>query len=171
MEAKLNVVANKLAGDHQDQLGYVSHTTQNIIQYNVESQQCKITVHYFFDDGFNDVPVKSLYPNAQNLLCVANGNNLTKKDSIDTSSDLEFYIYPFSEKQTTIAHVSPTGEDHTLGYNQKIDELFKKVYIGDTTKRSSVSSIDKSQNSFRDNLKGTFLTHINDVPVFQSPIL
>ena len=81
-------------------LGYVPHTTHNIIQYDIESQRRKIAVHYVFDKRFNDVPIDSLSPNAQYLLRVANGNDLTEiKGSVDVSSDLEFYIYPFSESK------------------------------------------------------------------------
>ena len=36
-------------------------------------------------------------------------------------------------------------------------------------KQSTASSIYKSKNGFRNNLKGAFLTHINDVPVFSKP--
>ena len=59
-------------------VGYVPHTTQNIIWYDVESQQRKIAVHCVFNERFNDVPIKSLYLNAQYLLCVANGNDLAE---------------------------------------------------------------------------------------------
>ena len=88
-------------------LGYVLHTTQNIIWYDVKFQRCKIAVHYVFDKGFNDVPIESLYPNVQHLLCVANGNDLTEiKGSVDAASKLEFYIYSFLEKQTAVVHIS-----------------------------------------------------------------
>ena len=98
-------------------LGYVSHTTRNIIWYNVESQRCKIAVYGVFDKGFNDVLIKSHYPTAQHLLCVTNGNALVEiKGSVDASSELEFYIYPFSEKQNTDFHVSPTEDNPTLGF-------------------------------------------------------
>ena len=36
-------------------------------------------------------------------------------------------------------------------------------------KESTASSIYKSKNGFRNNLKGAFLTHINDLPVFSKP--
>ena len=105
-------------------LGYVPHTTQNIIWYDVESQQYKIAVHCVFDKGFNDVPIESLCLNAQHLICVANGNGLTEiKGSVDAASELEFYIYPFSEKQTTVVHVLSTEDDPTFGFEMKTDEL------------------------------------------------
>ena len=81
-----------------------------------------------FDEGFNDVPIKSLCPNAQYLLRIANGNDLSEtKGSVDAASELKFYIYPFSEKQTTVVHVSPTEDDPTFGFDT--DELHRRVYI------------------------------------------
>ena len=79
-------------------LSYVPHTTRNIIWYDVKSQRCKIAVHCVFDEEFNDIPMKSLCPNAQHLLHIANGNGLTKiQGSVYAASELEFYIYPFLE--------------------------------------------------------------------------
>ena len=136
-------------------LGYVPHTTRNIIWYDVESQRCKIAVHCVFDKGFKDVPIESLYPNAQHLLCVANENDLTEiKGSIDAASKLEFYICLFLEKQTTVVHVSPTEGDPTFDFEMETDELHKRVYVSDTSKKSTASLIYKSKNGFRNNLKG-----------------
>ena len=116
--------------------------------------------------GFNDVPIESLCPNAQHLLRIANGNDLSEiKGSVDAASELEFYIYPFSEKQTTVVHASATEDDPTFGFEMETDELHKHVYISNALKKSTASSIYKSKNDFRINLKGAFLTHINDIPV------
>ena len=82
---------------------------------------------------------------------------------------MEFDIYPFSEKQTTVVHVSPTEEDPNFGFKMDTDELHKRVYISSALKKSTASSIYKSKNGFRNNLKGVFLTHINDIPVFSKP--
>ena len=151
-------------------LGYVPHTTQNIIWYDVESQLCKIVVHCVFDEGFNDVPMESLYSNAQHLLRITNGNDVTKiQGSVDAASKLEFYIYPFSEKQTPVVHVFPTEEDPTFSFEMETDELHRRVYISNASKKSTASYIYKSNNGFRNNLKGAFLTHINDIPVFSKP--
>ena len=119
-------------------LGYAPHTTRNIIWYNVESQQCKIAVHCVFDEGFNNVPIESICPNAQHLLRVANGKDLTEiKGSVDAVSDLEFYIYLFSEKQSTVVHVLPTEDDPTFGYEMKTDKLHKRVYISNASAKST----------------------------------
>ena len=107
-----------------------------------------------FDEGFNDVPIESLCPNTQHLLRIANGNDLTEiQGSVDAASELEFYIYPFSEKQTPVVHVSTTEEDPTFGFERETDELHKRVYISDASEKSTASSIYKSKNGFRNNLK------------------
>ena len=65
-------------------------------------------VHCVFEEGFKDAAIESLPSNAQHLLCVVNGNDLTEiKGAVDAASDLEFYIYPFSEKQTTFGSYTP----------------------------------------------------------------
>ena len=86
--------------------------------------------------------MESLYPNAQHLLHITNGNNLTViQGSVDAASELEFYIYPFSEKQTTVVHVSPTDKDPTFGFEMETDELHKRVYISNASKESTASSV------------------------------
>ena len=75
-------------------------------------------------------------------------------------------MYSLLEKQTTVVHVSPTEDDPSFGFDLKTDDLYKQVYIGDASKKLIASSIYKSKNSFRNNLKDTFLTHINDISIF-----
>ena len=73
-----------------------------------------------FDEGFNDVLTEFLCTNTQHLLHIENGNDLTEiQGSVDVASKLEFYIYPFLEKQTTVVHVSPTEDDPTFGFKWK----------------------------------------------------
>ena len=85
------------------------------------------------------------------------------------SSELEFYIYPFSEKQSTVVYVSLTEDNPTFGFDLKTNDLYKWVYIGDALNESTASSIYKFKNSFRNNLNGVSLTHINVLPVFSTP--
>ena len=86
------------------------------------------------DEGFNDVPIESLCPNAHHLLCVANENDLTEiKGFVYTSSNLEFYIYPFLEEQPTFVHDFPIEENPTFGFEMKTDELHKRVYINNAS--------------------------------------
>ena len=92
------------------------------------------------------------------MLCVANGIDLTEiKGSVDATSDLEFYIYHFLEKQTTVVYVLPTEDDPTFGFEIKTDELHKLIYISNASEKSTALSIYKSKKGFRNNLKGAFL--------------
>ena len=65
-----------------------------------------------------------------------------------------------------MVHVTPTEEDSTFGFKLDTDELHKRVYISNAAEKSTAFSIYKTKTGFRNNLKGAFLTHINDVPVF-----
>ena len=66
-------------------------------------------------------------------------------------------------------HASPTDGDPTFGCDLKTDELYTRNFIDDAKKKFNFSSIQKSKYCLRNNLKGVFLTHINDVPLFSKP--
>ena len=138
-----------------------------IIRCYVEPQWCKIVVHCVLDKGFNSVPIESLSPNAHHPLLGANGNDLTKNiDNVDAASDLELHHYSFLENQTTVVHASLNENDPIVGFEMKTGVLYKLVYISNASSKSITSSIYKFKKCFRNNLKGAFLTHINDIPVF-----
>ena len=46
------------------------------------------------------------------------------------------FVYPFSEKQNTNVHVSPTNKDPRFGFELRTDELYKQVYIGIAKKKN-----------------------------------
>ena len=62
--------------------------------------------------------------------------------------------------------VPPDNTDPTFGFEFKTDELYKRVYVSDVANKSCAASIYKSKKGFRNNLKGAFLTHVNNTPVF-----
>ena len=55
-------------------LGYVPHTTHNILWYDVETSRIKIATHARFDEGMNDLPVTDMPPNVSHLLRTDDGN-------------------------------------------------------------------------------------------------
>jgi hypothetical protein len=61
-------------------LGYVPHTTRNIIWYDEESERMKIARHCVFDEGFNDVPVEMLPPNVQYIIRSTDNNKRPTAD-------------------------------------------------------------------------------------------
>jgi hypothetical protein len=86
-------------------LGYVPHTTRNIIWYDVESERMKIASHCVFDEGFKDVPVETLPPNVQHILQSTDNNKRpTANPDPISNTDLEFYVYPFAEKKNCYCH-------------------------------------------------------------------
>ena len=59
----------KLHADSQKDifLGFRPNTTHDIEYYNEETHQVKIASNFRFDEGFNDLPLDKLCPNAISL--------------------------------------------------------------------------------------------------------
>ena len=85
---------------------------------------------------------------------------------MNVDSDLEFYVYWFSEKQIATVIVPSTNEDPEFGFKFATDNLYRRVFIKNVKKKSCASSIFKTTKSFNNNMRGAFLTHINNNPVF-----
>ena len=78
-------------------LGYLPHTDRLILYYNEGSGQIKISTHAKFYEGFNDLLVDNLPLNSQQILCL--NSTCVPADTTElTSSDLEFFVYLFSNK-------------------------------------------------------------------------
>jgi hypothetical protein len=111
-------------------LGYVPHNTRNIIWYDVGSERMKIASHCVFDEGFNDVPVETLPPNVQHFLRSTDNNKRPTADPDPISNtDLEFYVYPFAEKEIAIATIPDNNNDRTFDFQLGTDELYNRVYV------------------------------------------
>ena len=54
-------------------LGYVPHTTQNMLWYNRETSRIKIVTHAHFDEGMNDLPITDMPPNVVHLVRTDDG--------------------------------------------------------------------------------------------------
>jgi hypothetical protein len=111
-------------------LGYVPHTTRNIIWYDVEPERMKIASHCVFDEGFNDFSVEILSPNVQHILRSTDNNKRPTADPDPISNtDLEFYVYPFAEKEIVIATIPDNNTDPTSGLQLGTDKLYNRVYV------------------------------------------
>ena len=44
-------------------------------------------------------------------------------------------MYPFSEKQTPVIHVSPIEDNPTFGFDLKTNDLYTRVYSGDALEK------------------------------------
>ena len=85
-------------------------------------------------------------------------------------SDLEFFIYPFANSETTIIDYNPKAKDNKLGFQLLDDDLTGRNYIEDIEDKvgSSAASASGSLATTRQKLRDCFITHINDVPVFST---
>ena len=95
---------------------------------------------------------------------VNDDNRVPCYDKDISAADLEFFVYPFADKE--IAHIPVTSDDHHKHYGMSLadDELSGRVYVRKVADKSSVHrAIPKSVlNRF----KGSYITHINNTPVF-----
>lgn len=105
-------------------LGYVPHIDHLILYYDCDSERVKITSHCEFDEGFNDLPTESVPLGFQQLIRV-NCNESIPADEIDiSSSDLDFFVYPFADKEITDVHVLPDNKDKHFGFTLRNDDLY-----------------------------------------------
>jgi hypothetical protein len=148
-------------------LGYVPHTTRNILWYDVESERMKIASHCVFDEGFNDVPVKTLPPNVEHILRSTDKNECPTVDPDPIAhTDLESYVYPIAEKEIVIATIPDNNTDPTFGFQLGTDELYHRVYVKEIAAKSCASNIFNNLKASRKRLRGVFITHLNGSPVF-----
>ena len=111
-------------------LGYLPHTDRLILYYNEGSDQVQIATHATFDEGSNDLPVTNLPLNSQLVLCL-NGTCVLADTTELSSFDLEFFVYPFSNKETAVIPVLPNTLDALFGFDLMDCELSGCMYIND----------------------------------------
>ena len=150
-------------------LGYMPHTSRVILWYDEGTSKVKIATHAKFDEGFNDLPADTLPPNCQQLLR-RNGTAIPIDKKEISSSDLEFFIYPFSEKENATISVLPNNADESFGFKLRDDELYGRTFVQDVANTKS-SSAAKAYGDFKRScwkLRGAFITHIDNEPVFST---
>ena len=137
-----------------------------ILYYDCESERVKITSHCKFDEGFNDFPIESVPLGFQQLIQENRDNNflliLLKLHPLIWI----FFVYPFADKEITEIPVLPWEKDDHFGFKLKNDELYGRVYIDKIKDRSTVHHA--FNKSARGKLRGSFITHIDDEPVFNA---
>ena len=74
------------------------------------------------------------------------------------SSDLEFFVYPFANRQFATIPVQKNDKDQLFGLTLADDDLMKRTYVQKIKDNSSVS---KALTADRQSaLKGAYITHI-----------
>ena len=139
-------------------LGYVPHTTRNIIWYDTENHRVKIASHARFDEGMNDLPVTQIPPNVQQLQR-SDDNERTPLDPQDIKADnLGFHITPFPVVITKTIK-SKLGENPGISVNE--DTLSKRAYISKIHDKSPLSKIFSTLKAARHKLQGAYILSIN----------
>ena len=115
------------------------------------------------------MPVDNLPLNSQKVICL-NGTCIPTDKTELTLSDLEFFVYPFSDKETTVIPVLPNTSDTSFGFDLKDYKLSGCMYIkdvDDTMSSCAAKSFGTSKQS-RQKIWGTFITKIDGNWVFST---
>ena len=144
-------------------------TQRVILWYDEATDRVKYGTHAKFDEGFNDLPADNLPPNCQQILR-RNGSPMPMDDKEITTSDLEFFVYPFADKENATVPVLPSTKDDSFGFKLQDDDLYGRTYIKDLndTKSSSAAKVFGDTKRSRRKLRGAFITHIDGAPVFST---
>ena len=113
-----------------------------ILYYDEASGQVKIATHTKFDEGFNDLPVDNLPLDSQQVLCL-NGTCVPADKTELSLSDLEFFVYLFSDKETAVILVLCNMLDALFGFDLMYCKLSSCTYIKDVN-NTMLSSATKS---------------------------
>ena len=78
------------------------------------------------------------------------------KDSVEIDSkDLDFFTYPFAEKEVAVVNVPTSNTSETFGFDLADDELYHQVYVKDIQAKSCASKIFPSERSSKRHIKGS----------------
>ena len=85
-----------------------------------------------------------------------------------SSDDLELYVYPFAKTEVATIPVLPREMNDNFGLFLKNDELAGRVYVSGIEKDSTNICKAFSNKPSRFQFKGSYITAINNDPVFNS---
>ena len=71
-----------------------------ILWYDCETERVKIASHCKFDEGFNDLPIESVPIGFQQRIRINQNQRLPEDATEIDTKDLDFFVYPFSKKET-----------------------------------------------------------------------
>ena len=84
---------------------------------------------------------------------------------------LGFFIYPFAHKEVVELTVNPKTKDESFGVNLASDDSIRCTYSQeavDSVSSTAAKAFNNNVNSSQLKLCGTYITHINHVPVFST---
>ena len=89
----------------------------------------KIAPHCKFDEDFNDLSIESVPIGFQQLIWI-NQNQRLPEDATETdTTDLDFFVYPFSKKETIKVPVIVNDWDKQFGLKLWNDDFMGCTYI------------------------------------------
>ena len=152
-------------------LDYVPHTDRLFTWYDKGTHQAKIATHAKLDEGFNNLPIDNLPLNCQHIFRL-NGQPISIDDCFLSLLDLEFLIYPFANTETAVIDFNPKAKDNFLGFKLLDDDLTSRNFIQDIEDNvsTSVACAFGTISNTQQKLRGSFITCINDVPVFSTDL-
>ncbi len=145
-------------------LGFLPHTTQNILWYDEETHRVKIAKHVRFDEGMNDLPHAEIPPNVIHLQRTQDGEPFPAEKFDATLPDLDFSPSPF--KHLRSYNVEIRCDHPTYGLSLATDTLLQRVYVHNLIPQTSASHLHSSHKASCNKIRGAYITSINDVPVF-----
>ena len=144
-------------------LGYMPHTTRNMMWHDPETNRIKIATHARFDEGMNDLDINSIPPNVQQLQRSDDGVRPEKDPKEITVDELEFFVTPFPE---TVTKQITVKDKQKIGIEVASDPLSKRAFLSDVKPKSPASQIYSTLRATKNKLQGAYFIAINGDPVF-----
>ena len=91
-----------------------------------------------FDEGFNDLPLGELPLGAAQYVRLNHGIRPPPDSTPLTSTDLQFFVYPFTNRQFATIPVLWTDKDKLFGLTLGDDDLMHRTYVRNIKENSSV---------------------------------
>ena len=126
-------------------LGYLPHTTKNILWYDVETHRVKIAFHARFDKGMNDLPAELIPPNVQHLQRVRDGLPFDADDTNLSVTAFGFCDSFFSMDIDDIVRITCTHP--TYGFQLAEDTETGQVYVQNFVDHGSALSMRSSPHA------------------------
>ena len=151
-------------------LGYVPHTTCNILWYDTETSRIKIATHAQFDMGMNDLPVTDMPPNVTHLVRTNNGQPVAPDVADLHASHFAFDIVPFVPIFTRWLKHSNSINDTSFGLKFEDDPILHCPFVSDIAKLSASLALCSLHKATCQKLLGAYALEIIIIVYSQLPM-
>ena len=101
----------------------------------------EIASHCKFDEGFNDMPIESVPIGLQQLIQIYQNERLPEDTTEIDTKDLDFFVYPFSKKETIKVSVIINDRDKQFVLKLCNDDFMGCTYIKKLQPNSSMDKV------------------------------